>query len=168
MSTSMSKLCKKFDFTGIKKTTDMYGKKVSLESLEFIDKYVPNYTTEEKMKFRITLKGYTCVKHLRVRMEIRYADSNIVAMTESKSFADIDEGCKVEKIFQVSMKNLAQGNYYFRLSVFVLSDMGTHIAYDDTPVRIPFEVVDTVSDRTAWMRQYWGSVRFDDIEICES
>ena len=31
--------------------------------------------------------------------------------------------------------------------------------------KIYFKVIDTVSDRTGWLRQYWGNVRFDEIKV---
>ncbi len=165
MSTSVSELRNYYNFDGIKRKVDPYGKRVVLEELEFLNKKTSCYETQEVMKIRVKWRGYEDIKDLRMRMEIYYMDSNIVAMTESKPFADSYEGCIGESIIEIPVKNLAPGTYYFRLSFFVLSDVGTHTGYGDTPIRIPFEIVDTVKDRTGWLRQYWGSVRFDEIKV---
>ncbi|MCM1263811.1 MAG: ABC transporter ATP-binding protein [Butyrivibrio sp.] len=168
MKNSKGELESKLDFLNTKKTSEVYRQKVFLTGFEFIDKDTPRYTTEEKMKFRIKWKGLKNVENIRIRMEIQYIDSSIVAMTESKPFADSIEGSERENIFEMKLANLAEGVYCLRLSIFTLNEMGVHSGLDATPLPIYFEVTDTVPDRTGWLRQYWGSVRFDDLVAVDS
>ena len=85
-------------------------------------------------------------------------------MTESPPFSTIYNGDERESIFGLSLKNLAPGTYYFRLTFFTLNTMGIHTGVEETPGRIYFKVIDTFVDKTGWLRQYWGSVRLDDIK----
>lgn len=156
---------REYDFENMKRTTFDYATKVKLLSLEFCEKQVPSYTTEEKMQLKIRIKGLQNIEDVRARIEVRYVDGSIVGMTESKAFASLKEGDICETVLQVNMSNFAEGSYYFRLSLFQLNSTGGHVGLDDTPVKVAFKVVDTVSDRTAWLRQYWGSVRLDEIVV---
>jgi len=88
----------------------------------------------------------------------------VVGMTESKPIISAKKGTDGYVDLEVNVSNLAQGTYYMRFSMFTLNSMGIHTGLADVPCKIFFKVVDTTSDRTGWLRQYWGSVRFDDIK----
>jgi lipopolysaccharide transport system ATP-binding protein len=142
-----------------------YGKAFQIRSLEFIDKDYPIFDTEEKMHIRLGWRIIQPIEDVRIRLEIKYADGMIVGMTESKPFITFCDKQEGFSDFLFSMKNLAAGTYFFRLSVFTLNSMGVHTGLNDIPEKIYFKVVDTLSNRTGWLRQYWGSVRFDEIEL---
>ena len=80
---------------------------------------------------------------------------------------NVTAGHDGDSCFALSLKNLASGTYYFRLTFFTLNSMGIHTGIEETPGKIYFEVVDTVPDRTGWLRQYWGSIRLDDIVLIQ-
>lgn len=161
---SEDKMYKKYDFRNIERSVIEYANKIKLLSLEFLDKDLPVYSNDEDMKIELKILGIENLEAVRARIEIRYIDDSIVGMAESKPFASFNQNDIKIVILKMKMKNLAEGKYYYRLSLFTLNSMGVHRAYDDTPMKIVFKVVDTIQDRTAWSRQYWGSVRLDAID----
>ncbi len=122
--------------------------------------------TEHRMNYRKKLRGNTLSVKLQAPCyQIHYVDGCVVGMCESKAMKDVYAGEDSEITFEMNLSNLAPGTYYMIVSLFTLDYMGVHRGIDDTPEKIFFKVEDTVLDRTAWLRQYWGSVRFDEIKL---
>ena len=167
MEMSEEKMRCVYDLVAVQRNTVGYASKVKILSLKFLNKELPVYTPEEIMQLELKVQGMEVLENLRVRIEVKYADGYIVGMAESRPFASFKEGDIKNFILELDMKNLAEGKYYYRLSLFTLNAMGIHVAFDDVPIKIPFKIVDTVQDRTVWLRQYWGSVRLNEIKIWE-
>ena len=165
MDASDKQLQNKYDLRDIKRTQAIFGKKVFIKQLEFYDREIPRYFQNEEMKFRLTWEGKESLEQLRVRMEIRYADGTIIGMTESKSFSNVEKGKEYSSSFGFAMSNFAPGKYYFRLSLFLLGENGVHEGIDEIAIPVSFEVEEQASDETTWLRQYWGSVKFNPINI---
>lgn len=142
-----------------------YGKAIELDKFTFLNKDYPIFETEEKMKIGVDWHTKRSVENVRARIEIFYADGMVAGMTESGPFASAVGEESNTTMFEVNLSNLAGGTYYMRFSVFTLNSMGVHTGLDDIMGKIYFKVIDTVSGRTRWLRQYWGSVRFDDIKV---
>ena len=164
MKNSEGELRVNYNLLGKKVSQLDYGKKIQLKNMEFIDKDYPIFDTQEKMHIRLGWKIILPTQNIRARIEIKYADGVMVGMSESKPFLTASTETEGESDFYFSLKNLAAGTYFFRLSLFTLNSMGIHTGLNDVPEKVYFKVIDTVSDRTGWLRQYWGSVRFDELE----
>ena len=164
MDTSQGELKRLYDFSEMKRSSVEYTK-IWLKSLEFLDKKTPVYDTEEPMRVKLCWKTRQNISSMRVRAQIHYVDGCVVGMCESKAMQDVYAGEDSEITFEMNLSNLAPGTYYMIVSLFTLDYMGVHRGIDDTPEKIFFKVEDTVLDRTAWLRQYWGSVRFDEIKL---
>ncbi len=168
MNTSEDNLKTKYDLLKMKLSSPDYGKKILLKYMEFVGKDYPYFNTEEEMHIKLGWKTLMDTSDLRLRLEINYADGSTVGMAESKPFLSTQGEQEGESEFTFSVKNLAPGTYYFRLVVFTLNSLGIHTGLIDIPERVFFKVVDTVPDRTGWLRQYWGNVRFDEIKNIKS
>ena len=167
METSRGELKSFIDFSNNKRSLPIFGKKIRLNSFEFLEKSTPRYFPTEDLRFKINWNSFENAGELRARIEIHFADSTPVGMAETKVFAKdyaVMENDN-ETIFSFPLKNLTGGLYWFRFSIFVLGDSRYHVALDDGGQHIWFEVEDFLQDQTRWLRQYWGSVRFDDI-VC--
>ncbi len=152
-----------YDVSGYKPSSLDFSKKIRIMQLSFINKDYPIFDTQEKMMIRL---GWVCCDDaidVRVRAEIFYADGMVVGMCESKPIITARRNESGNSCFEINMSNLAAGTYYMRISLFTLNSMGIHTGMIDVPEKIFFKVIDTTSDRTGWLRQYWGSVRFDEI-----
>lgn len=164
MKNSEEDLKTHYDLTDAKFTTLDYGKSIAISSFDFSGVDAPIFDTEDKMRIRAGWKCTNDIDDVRARIEFHYADGMVVGMTESKPIISAKKGTDGYVDLEVNMSNLAQGTYYMRFSMFTLNSMGIHTGLADVPCKIFFKVIDTTSDRTGWLRQYWGSVRFDDIK----
>lgn len=152
-----------YDLSEAKDSTLDYGKKIKIVRFEFLDKETPCFDTDENMIIKFDWISGSGENGIRARIEIHYADGSIVGMAESKELFSCDEGREGSCVVSFDLSNLAKGTYYMRFSLFTLNSTGIHCGLSDVPERIFFKTEDTKADRTAWLRQYWGSVRFDDI-----
>lgn len=168
MESNHGKLKNNYCFDNGKRASELFGTRVCIHKFEFLDTLEPRYRIFDKMKFGINWEGMDNIDDLRLRIEIRYADSTIAGMTESKPYGNARTGVTKSNTFQFDVSNLAEGTYYFRLSIFILNEFRVHLALDESTDPIYFEVIDDVKDRTRWLRQYWGSIRLNDIEFDEN
>ena len=145
--------------------SEWYGNHIIIDEFKFMNKEQSIYDSEEDMIMRIKWHTKRKVDEIRARIEIKYADGTIVGMTESKPFICADAGKEGESTIKMGLSNLAPGTYYLRFSLFTLNSMGVHTGLIDVPEKVFFKVVDTLGNRTNWLRQYWGSVRFDELEV---
>ena len=141
------------------------GDKIRIQELDFCEKVLPSFTTQEKMQMHLKLKAYDDIDEYRVRIEVKYADDSIVGVSESFGAGRLSKNEEKVITLALDLKNLAEGTYWFRLSLFKLDMMGVHGGLDEIPQRIYFKVIDTIPNRTGWLRQYWGNVRLDAVEI---
>lgn len=163
MKNSEGELKVHYDLSDSKYSSLDYGKSIKINELSFIEKDYPVFDTQEKMKVDIGWECINDIEDVRIRAEIYYADGMVVGMCESKPAITAHIEDRGHTGIKIGMSNLAAGTYYMRISFFTLNSMGVHTGLADVPEKVYFKVIDTTSDRTGWLRQYWGSVRFDEI-----
>lgn len=168
MKNSEGEMKNRYDLSGLPLSSPDYGRSFWFNYMEFVGKELPYFDTEELMRIKIGWKTVSNIKNLRLRLEVKYADGITVGMAESKPFLTSAKKQEGETEFSFSLKNLATGTYYLRVSAFTLNSMGVHTGINDIPEKIYFKIMDTTPDRTGWLRQYWGSVRFDDVVVCKN
>ncbi len=153
-----------YDLEYAKQSSLDYGKSIVINRFSFPKKDDPVFDTEEKMQMSFDWSCIKDIENIRARIEVSYADGMVVGMTESKPIISAKQGESGTCRLEFNLSNLAAGTYYMRLSLFTLNSMGIHTGLAEVPEKIFFKVVDTTSDRTGWLRQYWGSVRFDELK----
>lgn len=155
----------KYCFTGKQRSSFDRGTQIYIHNFEFINKDIAKFYSSESMKFRLTLEGFDDLMGLRVRLEIRTLDGANVGMSESKPLITIKKSQILELDFKYDISNLAEGSYIMRLTLFELSDLGTHRGLDESTEPIYFDVVDDEDDRTNWLPQYWGRVKLPSVTM---
>ena len=78
------------------------------------------------------------------------------------------KGESIDYEFEYDISNLAEGSYTLRLTLFELNDMGIHRGYDESTEKIYFDIVETETNRTNWMPQYWGRVKLPASKLINS
>ena len=154
----------KYDVSSISRTAPNYGKKVHIDSLEFIENKIPEYYSSDVMRYKVVWRKLEHIDNLRVRMEIYNDAGTIVGMSESDDFLQFNNGAQNETYFSFPLNNLCPDKYYFRLSMFTLDNVGFHEGLDDVK-NVVFVVDETSSSGTRWNKKYWGNVRLGKISI---
>ena len=165
LENSHSDLKTHFNLDGLKRSVPELGQKIFIHSFSFCNKESAQFDSSEDMKFELDIEGKEKMEDLRVRLEIRTLSTTNVGMSESKPLFSIEKNERKKLRFSFDISNLAEGSYMLRLSFFKLNGMGRHEGFDEVPIRVNFDVVETDEDRTIWLPQYWGSVKLPSVNL---
>ena len=155
-----------YNFMDTKRPSTDHGNNVLVTDFEFIEKDIPIYKTNEVVKFKFHYTAKEDVQNLRAYFIVLYEDDTVVGTTQSKIFGDIKGGEVAESTLSFDISNIVAGRYHFEFDVFVMNEYGTHISYDHPSQKIYFEVVDDESvESIRWQRNYFGSVRLNELQV---
>ena len=154
-----------YNFDGKKRSVPERGTRIFIHNFDFVNKRIAKFAASEAMIFRLSMEGKERIDDLRVRLEIRTLDNTNVGMSESKPLISIDRGQKLDMEFKFDLKNLAEGTYTLRVTLFELNSMGVHVGYDETTELIFFEIIEDEEDRTNWLPEYWGRVKLPSVTV---
>lgn len=157
-----------YHFDDLKRRTYLLGKIVKIHRLTFQGKKQTVFTDDENILLDINWSTIKSLNDLVFRIVIRNSDLSIVGMSESPIVISgkIEGNHSTKIIFPT--KNLAQGHYTMVVSVNSLFESGEYDMRDESPLSIPFEIVDNafiIRKKSRWIKAYWGCVRFDDLKI---
>lgn len=161
----------KLDFTtklnnrNYERHTDDLGKFLFLKEVELLGKDNARYSTSEKMHIKLKWNAYEDIEKIKFGFSLKYVDSSNIGFSESNEFITAKKGMEYESIFDFDLSNLAEGIYYLCLNMFIQDASGGLHSMDQAE-KIYFEVMEPNGKRVTWQRQYWGSIRLN--ELCLS
>lgn len=145
------------------------NRKVSIESIELIDKTDCEFKMDEKMRLKFSYK-YNCdVKDLSLRIEVRYLDDSSIATAFKTNFDSGNIGDIRTKEFEYDISQLAPGDYK---TLFVLYDVDENGAYEDFDAIWPAITFKKIPNKDKidknWNHSGWGHVIFNEIKEMET
>lgn len=140
-----------------------HGHEIHVNKFEFLDKQTAVYNDGEHIRFKISWVAKANIENLQIYMPIRYADATPVGLAKSEPFGNAIKGEEQEFSFDLDVSNLVEGKYYFYFDIFTMNQMGKRVSYDHPEVNIAFEIVEVNHVDIQWYRQYWGSIRLNQI-----
>ena len=157
-----------YSFEKLKRRNYSLGKLVEIMSFKFIDVERALFPDESGMRFEIVWRNEVPFEDLHLRCVVKSTDSIVIGMTESEVLIQgKQEGTHVTN-FWMDTKNIVSGDYKLTISINSISDTGAYEMRDEAPLNIYFSVVENSflnSNRSRWIKSYWGSVRFDQLKI---
>ncbi len=164
MDDDKKELVSVYDLQKTKRPSLEHGSILHVNKFEFLEKEKPIYSSDEKIKFRITWRSSEKLEKLRLYFAIICVDSTIAGMTQSGEIADISAGEEQSFELEFDPGNLVEGMYYFYIDVFTMNEYGTHYSYDHPNQKIYFEIekgktVESIN----WIRRAWGNVRLSPL-----
>lgn len=139
--------------------------KAKMTHVHLVDKQVPVYEFEEKLKFDLSVEAKTNIFNLSVRAEIRSADGGSVAAGILQEFTSFFAGRSKILEMELLLRGLVPGKYFVLLVIYNVNEMGT---YDDLDAVFPaftFEIQDSKHAlKINWNVNAWGKIRLDDLK----
>lgn len=139
--------------------------KAKMTHVHLVDKQVPVYEFEEKLKFDLSVEAKTNISNLSVRAEIRSADGGSVAAGILQEFTSFSAGRSKILEMELLLRGLVPGKYFVLLVIYNVNEMGT---YDDLDAVFPaftFEIQDSKHAlKINWNVNAWGKIRLDDLK----
>lgn len=166
MDRESSNLDVQFDFTNRKRDIYDLGLKCAISQIDLFGKNTARYSNTEEMKVMVKWQAFEDLENVKMGISIKYADGTNIGFAEAKNnFSNAKKGEHLCE-FCFDLKNLADGLYMFYLQLFTLDEMNGIHGLDQVD-KVYFEVVNDCTNEVKWLRQYWGNIRFKQLEIRE-
>lgn len=169
MSRAESDLKTHYDFRDFKRQDIVFGNKLFIKDLYFIDKDCANYYQNEKIRFKVCwdLKGE--VGELKAFATLRYVDEVPVCTAHSDKIKYDVNKKEHETVFELDSTGLMPGKYYFLFSIYSTSDFGAYLKHDYISQGIYFEI--SVREEAApmhWPEHFFGHMRMPDMAVLDN
>ena len=140
--------------------------KAKMINAKLINKEYAVYNYQEPIIFELLIHGRMAAEQLSLRFEIRAADGSSVGTSFAFDCFSLKEG--ETKPFTVSFdsRRLIPGKYSIVLGLFEKNEFGSYTDIDVIERAMSFEIKDDSNSLgIQWLTQYWGNVKFEDLEV---
>lgn len=138
---------------------------IVMNHLVLLNKTVPIYYNEERMKLKFKLTVKKPLENVRFRLTLRDDKDAAVATAWSSPIVFSDSGIK-EIIFDFGMQGVEKGILYSSIGFYIIDDGGNFIMLDHITRAFRIEVIQKPqSSSIIWSPTYWGYLRLPDIGI---
>ena len=124
------------------------------------------YSSKEPMELTFTLEAESAQDNIRFMMILFYQDGTRIGKTESEDFS-VQQGLN-EIPISVPNDGLADGAYYYEISILQRSRSFAREKCDCIPNVIPFSIYNTEVfgiKGERWKSNYWGHIMMEPIRV---
>lgn len=171
-SGSQARECRKTKYivSGMSRRAYLLGKIVEIKEIEFVNKEYASFLDEEEMVLKVKWKTNKSLSDLHFRIVFSTIDTTVIGMSESPTILQGNEEGEHVTMIKFLLKNLTEGSYTLKLSINGVNESGEYDMRDECPISIPFTINENAyitATHSRWIKSYWGSVRFDGLDIEE-
>jgi len=167
MDSNIQELGTFYDLRNDQRSNDRIGRRVFINEVTFVDKKSAAYKNTEPIQIKV---NWTAHEDLRIRfgISVKYADGSAAGLAESTQVIEAKNGKTSETTIQFDPDNLVPGFYTLSIQPYYLTETRNSYTVDETrPMMI--EIIDGKGpEYRVWARQYWGSIRLNDVKVLES
>lgn len=164
MDTSNQELLPYYDFSNFKRSSYIYGVRLKILTVEFVNKKAAVYKNTEKILLRVHWSASDKM-NIRFSLSVKFSDGSAVGLSESTDIIETNAGTNYVTDLVFDLSNLVPGIYHTYLEPYYLNETSTSFTVDETGV-IPIEITEGKgSSYRNWYRQYWSSVRLNDVSV---
>ena len=155
-----------YDFRDYKRSNDRIGTRLFIDEVDFLGTKSGVYRNTEPVDMKVRW-------HVNEPMEIRFgisvknADGSAAGLAESTDRIDAAPGRELETTIRFDPANLVPGYYKLSVQPYYLTETRGSYTVDETRGML-IEVIDGKGpEYRTWARQYWGSIRLNDVKVLE-
>ncbi len=154
----------KYDFSKEKRPYPQHGKEIFMTDFEFVGKERAEFFANEMVRIGLKWRCEKDFEDIRIMLIVCTTDGRPVGMSQSEAFTIEKDRGATGKIFDFSIENIVEGNYYMMIGLISINEFGSHQSYDQVNLRIPFEVIkDKERQSIEWHHKGWGNIRLNTI-----
>ncbi|MCR4615974.1 MAG: ABC transporter ATP-binding protein [Clostridiales bacterium] len=158
-----------YDFRDLQRIDMVYGQRLYVKDLYFLDKTSANYYQNEKIRFKVCWDLFKDVGKLQAFATLRYADDVNVCTAISDNIEYDPTKKEHETVFEFDSTGLMPGRYYFHFSIFSTNEFGSYLKHDHVTRNIFFEIsVPEGSSALYWPEHYFGHIRMPDMKVLDN
>ncbi len=155
-----------YDFRNVKRVNDRIGVRCFIEDVTFLNKNSAIYANTEPIDMLIHWRTSEKM-NLRFGVSVKYADGTAAGLAESTDVLLTDINKTYETKIRFDPGNLVPGFYTISVQPYYLTETRNSYTVDETSSMM-IEIIDGKGpEYRIWARQYWGSIRLNDVHILE-
>lgn len=141
------------------------SRKLQMMGLDVLGHTESRILQGEPMEFILHCKANEDVENVKFRFEVFSAANTIVGTVFSDKSISAKKNQAVDLQLSLSTKNFAPGKYRVAALAYAYNKYGTQLPFDRVEPALIFEITDDALHDVVWQSQYWGYVRFDDMQM---
>lgn len=153
-----------YDFTK-KNRMYQFGENVFINNLSIFNKDTAVFEENEAIEFEVVFDSKIAIDGMQLVLRIKdQNNAEKIASCLSVPFSlSIGNGQKIH--FKVQTVGLIEDKYCFSIEVIKRDQSGNYLSYDNPATIIPVQIVNKDADDIQWAKQYWGNIKFHEINI---
>ena len=167
MNNAGSMLPTTYDVKDLPRDSVFFKKKLCIKKVSFLGKEKASFESNEIIRMAVEWTAIEDIDAIKMRVALKYVDATNIGMAETEDILSAHKGEERTSIFTFDPSNLCEGMYFFKLFFFENDSNNNIFDLDGAMAKINFEIVETDSNKSAWLQNYWGNVRLNAIKIEE-
>ena len=152
-----------YDLAQVSRMTGSAGKRLRLESLDFVDKESSVFEDKEPVRVRITWRVAEPFAGVNMKLNLHFRDSTPVGITHPVDLGPAEPGRLYTTDFTFDPSLLGEGQYFFYIDVFDGS-LAQAVCLDKPVTEFAFEVTNADLAMPEWAAG-WGRIHFPPVKL---
>ena len=152
-----------YDLADVARMTGSAGKRLRLETLDFVGKESSVFADTEKMKIKITWRVSEPFTGIHMKMNLHARDSSPVGITHPVDLGAAEPGKLYTTVFEFDPSLLGEGQYFFYLDIFD-GALAQAVCLDKPVTEFAFEVTNSDLTMPEWASG-WGRIHFPPVKL---
>lgn len=155
-----------YNLRDYKRVNDKIGQKLFINEVTFLNRKSTVYKNTEAIDLLVDWDANEEMD-IRFGISVKCADGTAAGLAESTDAVKTKKGEHYSTIISFDTSNLVPGYYTLSVQPYYLTETRNSYTVDETlPMLV--EIIDGKgSEYRTWARQYWGSIRLNDVKIFE-
>ena len=152
-----------YDLADVARMTGSAGKRLRLETLDFVGRESSVFADTEKMKIKITWRVSEPFTGIHMKMNLHARDSSPVGITHPVDLGAAEPGKLYTTVFEFDPSLLGEGQYFFYLDIFD-GALAQAVCLDKPVTEFAFEVTNSDLTMPEWASG-WGRIHFPPVKL---
>lgn len=156
-----------YDFRNVKRANERIGIRLFINDVTFVGKKAAVYKNTEPIDMVV---NWVANEEMDIRFGVlvKYADGTAVGLAESTYVIQTETGKQYQTHIQLDTSNLVPGFYTLSVQPYYLTETKNTFAVD-VIMGMMIEIIDGKGpEYRVWARQYWGSIRLNDVKVIDA
>lgn len=154
-----------YDLAKVPRMTGSAGKRLRLETLDFVGKESSVFPDNETIRLRITWRVAEPFAGIHMKLNLHFRDSTPVGITHPVDLGPAEPGRLYTTDFTFDPSLLGEGQYFFYLDIFD-GALAQAVCLDKPVTEFAFEVTSGDLSMPEWAAG-WGRIHFPPVRLVE-
>lgn len=155
----------KYDLNDFIRFSPVLARVCKINSIELINKTVACYKNTDKIQIKVNWVVFHEVQNVEFTLNLEYIDGTPIGFVEARDTLKTYPVGRQETLLNFDISNIVPGSYICYLHISKLNNSNNINDLDQSDI-IYIEVIDD-QDAISWQREYWGSIKLNNLKLME-